>query len=274
MTPGFRRGRRAALVLSLCAASLSAQDADGTRVMAAVRSAMRPALPYSDTDKSGVFPGDGRTEPLWMVRPAEPGEQMFEVISNPLNEANQLRAARAMAQIQDNIESAQRRAAAQYEHAVAEAKRTGKSQEVDGVTLADEGVAGAKIDADSHVAIEVAFNQPSYRYEVSSAIQPAASTQLSIPGAVAVIAIPANAYRDERSKADRYAEAETLIFLGRIAVPEVRKRADHSYEVAAVGTPAQSGEVASLVLHVRGNDVLIADLLRKTNWNVLSELLK
>ena len=90
-----------------------------------------------------------------------------------------------MAQIQNNIEAAQRRAAAQYDRAVAEAKRTGKSQEVDGITLGDEGVAGAKIDAESHVVIEVAFDQPSYTFEVASSIRPAPSTQASIPGAVA-----------------------------------------------------------------------------------------
>ena len=87
------------------------------------------------------------------------------MLANPLNDANQLRAERAMAQIQDNIESAARRAAAQYDRAVAEAKRTGRSQDVDGVTLNDEGVAGEKIDAESHVAIEVAFDQPSYAFE-------------------------------------------------------------------------------------------------------------
>lgn len=265
---------RAVLVCALCVSSLSAQDATDRRVMEAVRSAMKPALPFSDTDQSGVFPADGKTETLWMVRPPEPGEHMFEVIANPLNEANQRRAARAMAQIQTNVEAAQRRAAAQYEHALAEAKRTGKSQEVDGVTLADEGVAGAKIDADSHVLIEVAFNQPSYKFDVASSVQPAASTQVSIPGAIAVIAIPSNTYRDDRSSADRYAEAKTLVFLGRITVPEVHRRADDSYEVIAGAIPPGRAAVATLVLHISGNDVLIADLLRKTNWNALLELLK
>jgi hypothetical protein len=264
---------RAALVVLLFASPVFAQDADDARVMSAVRSALAPALPFSETDKSGVFPADGKTEPLWMVRPPENGELSFEVIANPLNEVNQLRAERAMAQIQDNIESAQRRAAAQYERAIAEAKRTGNSQDVDGVTLADEGVAGAKIDADSHVAIEVAFNQPSYKYAVLSSVQPSPSTQVSIPGAVAVIAVPSNTYRDER-KTERYTEAETLVFLGRLAVPEVQKRADNSYEVVAAPAASPNAAIASLVIHLRGNDVLMADLLRKTNWNVLLELMK
>ena len=78
-----------------------------------------------------------------------------------------------MAQIQAKIESAQRRAEAQYERAVAEAKRTGKSQDVDGVTLVVTKAWPARsIDAESHVTIDVAFNQPSYRYTVSSGIMP------------------------------------------------------------------------------------------------------
>ena len=126
-----------------------------------------------------------------MVRPPEPGGLLIEVLANPLNSVNQLRAERAMAQIQANIESAQRRAEAQYERAISEAKRTGKSQEVDGVTLGDEGVAGAKIDAESHVAIEVAFNQPSYHYTVSSGTMPNPSVQLRslIAGAVDVVTL-------------------------------------------------------------------------------------
>ena len=148
------------------------------------------------------------TDALWMVRPLQPGDRSIEVIANPLNEVNQLRATRAMAQIENNIEAAQRRAAAQYDRAVSEAKRTGRSQEVDGVTLSDEGVAGAKIDAESHVTIDVAVNEAAFKVELSSSILPAPSTQVPIPGAVAVLAMPSNTYRDE-SSVERYAEAQT-----------------------------------------------------------------
>ena len=67
--------------------------------------------------------------------PHAAGDRSIEVIANPLNLANQQRATKAMAQIQASLESAQRRSEAQYERAVAEAKRTGTSQDVDGVTL-------------------------------------------------------------------------------------------------------------------------------------------
>lgn len=263
------------VVFGLLASPVFAQDALETRVMAAVRSAMAPALPFPASDEGGELPANGDTEALWMVRPMRPGEQTLEVIANPLNAVNQLRAARAMAQIENNIEAAQRKAAAQYERALADAKRTGKSQEVDGVTLADEGVAGAKIDADSHVEIEVAFNQAAYKFELPTSIQPAPSTQVSIPGSVAVISVPSNTYRDERLGGDRYAGAQAQVFLGRLTAPEIRKRADNEYEVTAASSPGENvSGIATLVIRIRGNEVLMAELLRKANWAVLVELLK
>jgi hypothetical protein len=271
-----RRALPAAVVVSICLSTVFAQDAAlESRVMIAVRAAMAPGLPFPDSDESGALPANGNTQSLWMVRPWQPGDRAIEVIANPLNEVNQLRATRAMAQIEHNIESAQRRAAAQYDRAVAEAKRTGRSQEVDGVTLSDEGAAGAKIDAESRVLIDVLFNQAAYRFEVASSVQPAPSTQAVIPGAVAVLAVPSSTYRDDRLEADRYGEAETQVFLGTVAAPAVHKRADHSFEVTAGATASQNATaVSSLVIRLRGNEVLIADLLRKTNWTALLELIK
>ena len=255
-----------ALVLLSITAATQVDPAD--RFMQAVRSAMAPALPFPSSDDDGSLPANGNTESLWMVRPLQPGDRSIEVIANPLNEVNQLRAARAMAQIENNIQAAQRRAALQYERAVSEAKRTGKSQEVDGVTLADEGVAGARIDAESHVMIEVVMNEPSFTFDVASSVQPAPSTLVSIPGAAAVIAVPSNTYRDQGTNIERYAEAQTMVFLGQVATPEVQKRADNHFGVLATAT------APAVVIRLRGNEVLIADLLRKTNWNSLLELLK
>jgi hypothetical protein len=240
---------------------------DGDRLMATVLAAMKPALPFPNSDADGALPVGGNTEALWMVRPLQPGDRTIEVIANPLNEVNQVRAARAMAQIENNIQAAQRRAALQYDRAVSEAKRTGRSQDVDGVTLADEGVAGAKIDAESHVTVDVAANEPSFKFTMDSSTQPAVSSVTVIPGAV-VMAMPSNTFKDSGTNIERYAEAQTFVFLGRAVVPEVQKRADHQFEVFAAATSP------ALVIRLRGNEVLIADLLRKTDWNALLELMR
>ena len=258
----------AASVLVLLASTAVAQGDQGDRMMEAVRAAMAPALPFPNSDAEGSLPATGNAEALWMVRPLQPGDRSIEVIANPLNEANQLRAARAMAQIENNIQAAQRRAALQYDRAVSEAKRTGQSQDVDGVTLSDEGVAGAKIDAESHVTIDVALNTPAFTLDLYSSVEPAPSAQVSIPGAVAVIAVPSNTYREQGTNVERYAEAQAMVFLGRVAMPEVQKRADSHFEVLATATPP------AVVIRLRGNEALIADLLRKTNWDALLELMR
>lgn len=254
------------LIATLLSVSVVAQDALEMRVMSAVSAAMNRALVFPETDRTGTVPVDGNTQALWMVRPPEPGTMTIEVLANPLNAVNQLRAERAMAQIQTNIESAARRAAAQYDRAVAEAKRTGKSQDVDGVTLNDEGVAGQKIDADSHVSIEVASRQQSYAFELASATESLSTTMMQ-DGRV-VIGVPAGTYHDEGLGTDRYAEAQTFVFLGRIPPPQVRNLSKHSFEIIA------NADGPSMVVRLRGNESLIADLLSKTDWHSLLELLK
>ncbi len=247
---------------------------DGDRVMAVVREALAPALPYPDTDDTGSMPANNSPVPLWMVRPLQPGERSIEVLANPLNEVNQARAARAMALIGAAVEAAQRRAELQYEHAVAEAKRTGRSQDVDGVSLSDEGVAGARIDAEAHVTIEVDFNQPSYAFSVESGVAPAPSRQVAMAGAVALIKVPSNVFRTKSAERteEKYGAAEAMVYFGAVRAPEVRERSANAYQVTAAAVPG--GTAPSLVVRLRGNELLIGEILGKTDWNRVQELLK
>lgn len=239
--------------------------------MKAVRAAMGPGLQsFPDTEPDGAVPLGGNTDALWMVRPLEPGATSIEIHANPLNELNQQKANRAMAIIERNIEAAQRRAAAQYDRAVEEARRTGKSQEVDGVTLSDEGIEGAKIDAESQVVVDVAFNHDAYRYLINSGSQPVLSTELA--GAVAIVSFPSNTSKDPATNADRFFAAETVVFLGRIAQPKVSKAGDNSYEVSTTATPTNRAGVNTIVLRLKGNEALVKELLKKTVWKVLVEL--
>ncbi len=247
------------------------------RVMAAVRAAVTPALPYPESDEEGVLPKDEKSTDPWMVRPHAAGDRSIEVIANPLNLANQLRATRAMAQIQASLESAQRRSEAQYERAVAEAKRTGRSQDVDGVTLSDEGLAGARFDAESHVTIDVEFNRPAYSFTVASSIAPSASRTVTVPGAVAVIAVPSNVYREKTAAStdDRLCPAEAVVFFGAVQAPDVSERSGNAFSVTAAGTTAEPARaVHSVAVRLRGNETLIAQILRGSDWMKVVELLK
>jgi hypothetical protein len=259
------------LVLMIALGGAAPSAVDGDRVMAAVRAALAPALPFPNTDPEGVVPLDGQTAASWMVRPLQPGDREIEILANPLNPVHQARATRAMRQIDAAIESAQRRAEAQYERAIAEAKRTGRSQDVDGVTLSDEGLAGARIDAESHLTVSVSFGEPAYRFTIAAAEAPQPNRQVAIPGAV-VLAVPAHVYRDAAGD-ERLCEAEMHVYFG-VAAPEVRRGEGASYEVTAAGTPSAGGTLGSLVVRMRGNEGLIAELLSKADWKAVGELLR
>lgn len=269
------------LVVGLVLAWPLSASAQGTtesdRVMAAVRAAMAPALAFPDTDETGSVPANGSPVPSWMVRPLQPGEQSIEVMANPLNEINQARAMRAMAQIGAAVDAAQRRAELQYERALSEAKRTGRSQDVDGVGLSDEGIAGARIDAEAHVTIDVDFNQPSYTFGIESSVAPAPSRQVVIAGAAAVITVPSNVFRNAKAPRpeDRFCPAEAVVFFGSLAVPDIRERSEHVFDVttSALATD-RSPAVRTMTLRLRGNETLIAEILSKTDWTQVQELLK
>jgi hypothetical protein len=218
------RACAAVAILSVAAGAAAQDQARVDRAVQAVRAAMAPVLPFPASDELGSLPADGKSNAPWMLKPVQPGERTIEILANPLNEDHQRSAARAMAQIEQSIEAAQRRADLQYERAIAEAKRTGRSQEVDGVTLNDEGLAGARIDAESHVIVDVAFADTPSRNVTTSTTPP-------------------GVYMDDAG-VERFREAQAIVTAG------------------------------PLLVTLRGNETLIADLLRKSDWNSLLELLK
>ncbi|HWI18948.1 MAG TPA: hypothetical protein VNT81_14445 [Vicinamibacterales bacterium] len=260
-----------AALLALLTAPVAGQDPHSARVIATVRAAMAPALPFPDTTADGSVPVNNNTEALWMIR-TDQGDQTIDVYANPLNEVVQLRATRAMAQIDTNIQAAQRRATAQYEAAVAEAKRTGRSQAVDGVSLNDEGVAGERIDAESHASITVEFDQREYRFLVPGGMEPSRVEAFPYADSV-VLMVPGHVYKDEAGT-EHYAESHRIILLGRNLDAKVTKQRDGLYAVTAVPTTPATAGLDSLVLHIRGNSELVSDILAKTNWSQVLELLK
>lgn len=249
----------------LIAYPATAQDA----IVKAVRASMTAALPYPDTDDSGAMPVGNNTESLWMVKPIEPGDTTIEVLANPLNPINQLNAARAMAKIENNIEAAQRRAADSYDRALEEARRTGKSQTVETVTLADEGVDGEKIDAESHVTIEVLFNQPQYHLAIAGRMEPKAI--LASPPFPHVDVVAHTYKQDPHEGPEHYKEREFVIFLGPVSAPSVRFRdKEPVFDVVVNGSTA----ARTLAIRIRGNKELVSEIAAKTDWNALLELIK
>ena len=104
-------------------------------------------------------------------------------------------------------------------------------------------------------------------------MEPDAARLVVVPGAVAVITVPSNTYREkDASGSARPSRRSTWDGLrGRRS----RTWTGPRYEVTAAATPSESGTaVGAIVIRLRGNEVLIADILRKGNWASLLELLK
>jgi hypothetical protein len=258
-------------------AQAPAEDA-GTRwrILNELRAAMAPALPYPLSDADGAEPADGASTAPWMVRPLDRDTPFIEVIANPLNPDQQARASKAMAEIGAAIDTVQRKSQAQYERAVEEARRTGRSQDVDGVTLADEGVPGARIDAESHVVAEVILIPQRYVAPTAGSMIPRAG-EVVVPGAAGVVTVAPHVFRDrtDSAAAERFIQAEALVFFG-TAAPEVRKTGAFAFEVTAAAPAAEGARpgVHALVVRLRGNNMLIADIVRNSDWARVSALLE
>ena len=242
-----------------------------SRVVTTVRAAMTPALPFPASDDAGSLPATNDTEAFWMVKPVGAGDESIEVLSNPLNEVNQRRAVAAMAQIDRNVSAAQRKSEDQYQRALAEVQRTGKSQTVDGVTLADEGPAGERIDAESHVLVEVQFNEREYRFAMPGTMAPARS-EIAIAEAQ-VLSLPSHEYDDEEGQR-HYKESERIVLLGRVGIAEVAKDGNRGFRVVSTATAAGSGAVHSVAIRLRGNATLMDQILAKSDWSRVLDLLK
>jgi hypothetical protein len=90
---------------------------------------------------------------------------------------------------------------------------------------------------------------------------------------VAVITTPANVFRTKSTDRteEKYCAAEALVYFGAVSAPEVRGRSANAYELTAAGGAAPG---RSVVVRLRGNETLIGEILGKTDWIRVQELLK
>ena len=243
------------------------------RVLTVVRAALEPALPFPATDASGAMPVGEVVAPLWMVKPLDPEDGNFEVLANPLNADNQARSNQAMAQIEVVVEAAQKKSQAQYERALAAVQHTGRSQDVDGVTLADEGVPGERIDAESHVIVDVLVNQTRYAFQVASSVEPVVVPGVPVP--FLVYSVPDNVYRERADSEERYCQARTFVLFGRFGQIEI-KRSGVNYDVTwpAGEGPGGGPGVRTIVVRLAGNNDLIADIVKNADWSQVRALVE
>ncbi len=231
--------------------------------MARLVDAVRPVLPFPSSTPAGDLPADNSAAHKWFVIwPTEPGDTRIIVRANPLHPEVQEASAEAMEKINIAVAAAERRARESYERALESLRKTGKSGELDVISLEDEGIAGERIDAELEVTIELAavesFDIPSGEHPV---VQPGTK------GAAWVMTIPANAYRtttgDDRR--EHFRAAESRVYLGVTAPPRVAKRDGPVYRV----TLNESAPKTGAVVIIRGNASLVSALTTDTDWSRL-----
>ena len=234
-----------------------------TPAMDALVAALRPVLPYPPANAAGDLPSDNSAASRWfVVWPSERDDTRVIVRGNPLHPEVQKVSAEAMGHINAAVTAAERRAQAAYDRALEQLRKTGKSTELEPLTLDDEGIAGERIDAELEVTIELTPVAP---FELTSGEAPAIAA--AVNGAAWRVSVPAITYR-LASGADRrehFRAAESRLYFGIAAAPTVSRVGDEPrYRVQV--TPSAT----AICVTVRGNESLVGEIVTNTDWSRLA----
>lgn len=231
--------------------------------MASLVAAVRPVLPFPAATPAGDLPDDHSAAARWfVVWPRTTDDTRVIVRANPLHPEVQEAAVAAMAEINAAVAEAERRAQESYDRALEQLRKTGKSTELEIVTLDDEGVAGDRIDAALEATIELA---EATSFDVSSAEAPIVTE--GIRGASWAVAIPANSYRVATAgrERERFRPAETRIYFGLPDSPVVTRPGTEPLFRVSVASRAGAFSVV-----IRGNAQLVRDLAANADWSQLA----
>jgi hypothetical protein len=234
-----------------------------TPAMEALVAALRPVLIYPSANAAGDLPSDNSAESRWfVVWPAERDDSRVIVRANPLHPDVQKMSAEAMEDINAAVTAAERRAQAAYDRAIDQLRKTGKSTELEPVTLDDEGIAGERIDAELEVTIELT---PVAAFELISGAAPAIQ---AVPNTAAWrVSVPANTYRltTGTDRREHFRAAESRLYFGVSTPPTVARVGDEPrYRVHI--TPSAT----AICVTVRGHEALVGAIVATTDWSQLA----
>jgi hypothetical protein len=218
---------------------------------------LKPVLPFPPAAADGELPADNSATAQWfVVWPTEPDDTQVVVKANPLNADVQRASEEAMQQINAAVAAAERRAQAAYDKAV-EQLRTGKSIDLETVTLDDEGIAGERIDAEQQVVIELS---PARSFDIATGEAPQVSAGKH--ATTWVVTVPANAYRGTDGR-EHYRAAEMHVYFGQMPRPETARHDGASFSVRITPSPNAFGVI------IRGNQALVRQLAADADWSAL-----
>lgn len=263
----------AALCLTAAAQSPTPVGLTEQALSAGLVKALRAALPFPEATTEGT-PVGGGGEAVWTVRWPDADALRIEVLANPLNTGNRDRALKAEQEIQKAAMNAQLRLQGDYERALKEFERTGRtSSSIREISLRDDGLAGERYDAESQLTIIAQPIAAGHQFSVFTSTMPTVST--AVPGAV-VVRVPANAYQEEGDAGlpgmARYCPEQAWVFLGPVGTPVVTQRegADVDVSMTAAGQTA-AGRRGTLVW-ISGNAALVEQVLTEADWSLLRAL--
>jgi hypothetical protein len=242
---------------------LAGQPVDPAALGDALKAALAPALPFPEARSDGT-PIDSVTEPAWIVRWPAGDEPRIEVLANPLNPGNRERALKAEAEIQKAVMASQRVSQGDYEQAVSDFQRTGKVGEIREVTLNDEGVAGERYDAESHLTVRAELFEGGHTVAIDTSRRPEA---LPGGGAAAVVRVAANTYQEPAAAGapavTRFCPEQAWVFFGIAAPPLITATNDASATISAASAP---GAARGVMLSISGNAELVGRVLQQADW--------
>ncbi len=255
----MRRLWVAGWLFSFAASALAIQP---TR-LETLQEVLRPALPFPPADATGELPATNDAAHRWFVAwPTDTAPARISVKANPLHPEVQKLGALAEVPIQQAVAAAERRAQAAYDRALEELRRTGKAADLDGITLDDEGVAGERIDAELELTIDL--DETPRSFDIETARAPVVTSGST--GVTWMVSVPANVFRRASGPDTRehFRPAETRLYFGPLARPEISRRGDTSAYTVAV-RPA-----AAFSVTLRGNEELLQRVLSVAAWQRLA----
>lgn len=251
--------------LVAASATAPAQTLDDAELREALVDALSPALPFPAARDDGT-PESGAATPVWTVRWAEGGEPFVEVLANPLNDGNRQRALAAEKAIQTAAMQAQRRSQSDYEQALTDFKRTGRTSAIREISLDDDGVAGERFDAESQLTVSAELVEAPRTVTVMTGLGPEIVTD--VPGASAAVRVHANTYVEDGADGlpgtAHYCAEQAWIFIGAIG-PHIGPASGGS-QVDIDVSVRETSRRAGILVWIRGNADLVDQVVKRAAW--------
>jgi len=252
------------------AAQVTAHVPENIRL--AVIDAIASVLPFPLAAEDGT-PVDGSAVSRWLLQPAAPDAAplILTIVANPPNAETQDQAARDMADIQQAVLAAERRAQDEYDARVTSRDRAVRYAPMTGVSLDDEGAAGDRADWRAQMIVEVRAVGTERAFSVPGGDSPRVTTDAS--GAGATVRIAEREYLvDEPGGATRhYRPEEARLYIGRAQLPHVREDTGDVHHVVVRGSSSNDAPPA-IEITLRGNASLVQAVVEQATWTSVLKL--